>query len=377
MKKIKASQAASSFLERFSRFGKKCIAEFPALHELAIFPDDLWEQMIKKKLFGVTIDNEFGGQGQTIYSLTKASITLVEYGGNMGVAMSWLIHEMVARWIVFSFGTERQKAIYLPQLATGKKTLCFAVSEPKVGAHPKHIKTSAKKISAGFCLNGEKTYLTNGPIADLFIVIAITGQASGKNRFTAFIVPKDTPGLNITDPINFPFLHPSPHGGILLKDCMVKPEQVLGNSGAAYTKMVLPFRTIEDTMMMGPITGGLKFLFRHLICQLKQQDILPDELLITETAQLKCALNALDAICEITAKELDKNIENENLLSLGLFFKAQTTGFLEKVGQIFEKKGIEPDQKITYMINDLSALTRIAENASKIKLAKIGNSLFC
>lgn len=290
--------------------------------------------------------------------------------------MSWLIHEMVAQWLIFSFGTDAQKKEYLPPLAAGKKTACFAVSEPKVGAHPKHIKSSAKKVSDGFCLNGDKTYLTNGPIADFFVVIAITGQAYAKNQFTAFILSKDTPGLNVTAPINFPFLRPSPHGGIHLKDCMVKPEQVLGYPGEAYDKMVLPFRTIEDTMMMGPITGGLKFLFRQLICQLKQQETLSDQLLITETAHLKCTLDALDSICEVTAKELDENIESENLLSFGIFFKTQTTGFLEKIGQIFEKKGIEPDQKITYMINDLSAVTRIAENASKIKLAKIGNSLF-
>ena len=217
MKKNRTPQTDPSFLERFSRFGANCIAEFPALHEMEQFPNNLWEQMIEKSLFGVTIDNEFGGQGQTLHSLTKAGMTLVEYGGNIGVAMSWLIHEMVARWLIFSFGTETQKKMYLPQLATGKKTACFAVLEPKVGAHPKHIKTSAKKVSAGFCLNGEKTYLTNGPIADLFIVIAITGQASGKNRFTAFIVHKEHLGLNGTEPYYFPFLWPPPQCGIHLK----------------------------------------------------------------------------------------------------------------------------------------------------------------
>ena len=106
---------------------------------------------------------------------------------------------------------------------------------------PKHIKTHAEKTPNGFILNGEKTYLTNGPIADLFIVIAITGHQSGKSQFTAFIVPKDTPGLTVTDPIDFPFLRPSPHGGILLNDCCIKSEQVLGNPGEAYDKMVLPF----------------------------------------------------------------------------------------------------------------------------------------
>ncbi len=371
------SSGESSPLEKkFQRFGTECIDAYPKLNQLSSLPDDIWQKMADQRLFGIGIGTEFNGHGGSSRSLVNAGKTLVEHGGNLGIALSWMIHEMVARWFFLSFGTDAQKKTYLPLLAAGEKTACLAVSEPKVGAHPKHIKTSGEKFSKGFRLNGEKTYLTNGPIADLFIVIAVTGQQSGKKQFTAFIVPKDSPGLKVTDPIDFPFLRPCPHGGILLKDCMVKPEQVLGNPGEAYDKMVLPFRTIEDTMMMGPLTGGLKFLFSRLMHQLNQKDIIPDDLLITETAQLKCTLDALAAISAAAAIELDENIGGEMLLSLGLFFRTQTIGFLKKIEQMIEKTGIEPENRLTYMLSDLFAMIRIAENVSKIKLAKLGLSLF-
>ena len=75
------------------------------------------------------------------------------------------------------------------------------------------------------------------------------------------------------------------------------------------------------------------------------------------------------------AKELVENIDSGMLLSLGLFFKTQTIEALKKIERIIEKENIKPDQKITYMTNDLSAIMRIGENVSKIKLTKLGNSL--
>ena len=76
--------------------------------------------MADQRLFGIGISTEFNGHGATPRSLTNAGKVFVEYGGNMGIALSWLIHEILARWFFMSFGTEAQKNNYLPQLAAGK-----------------------------------------------------------------------------------------------------------------------------------------------------------------------------------------------------------------------------------------------------------------
>ena len=114
-------------------------------------------------------------------------------------------------------------------MATGEITVSFAVSEPGAGAHPKLISARAEKHTEGFSLSGEKTYLTNGPIANLFIVIAISDVVDGRKRYSAFLVPKNVPGLSASAPMQIEALRPSPHGGVVLSRCLLPEVALLGN----------------------------------------------------------------------------------------------------------------------------------------------------
>jgi len=366
--------------QRFREFAVRYILPYPDLHQQSQFPERLWDKMREHRLFGIGIDREYNGQAdsQTMpYRLLSiAGNAMAAHGGNLGVCLSWMIHELTARWLIQSFGTEDQKNTWLPEIAAGKITACLAISEPGVGAHPKRLATVAETISDGFKLNGEKTYLTNAPLADLFIVIAVTGTIDEKKRFTAFLVPKNTPGFTLSAPVNFPFLRPSPHGGIVLKDCLVTPGQILGPFGQAYEGLVLPFRTVEDTLMMGPIAGGLAGLFQYLVQRLNHQQIILDESVMTLAARLHCTVESLNSIAAIAADILDTASQNEKLTTLGLFFRNQAGECMHHIGQIIEKTGILPNQTLGLMINDLSAILRIAENVSRIKLQKLGKRLF-
>ena len=368
--------AKSSIEKKFQRVAIGKIARYPGLDGLTDFPRDLWQEMAAQGLFGICVPTAHKGHGKSFQTLVNAGKILTAAGGNMGVAMSWLLHEIVASWVIAAFGTAGQKKQYLPPLAQGRKIACFAVSEPNVGAHPKHLSTTADKTSEGYILNGEKTYLTNGPMADLFVVVAVSGTTSGKKQFTAFIVSKTTPGLAITPPLQFPFLHPCPHGGIRLDNCRVNQEQILGEPGKAYEKIVLPFRTVENTLMAGPMAGGLTFLFTQFIDQLNRASKRPDDTLVEAAAQLQCTLEALYAISNQMAAILETDMESDTLISLGLFFRAQAIELLEKIKALGHKTGMVPDQQTIAMQNDLSAVTRIAENVARIKLKKRGRSLF-
>ncbi len=383
-KQTPASDETEEIVQRFKDFAIRHIAAYPGLHQQTRFPENLWHEMQEYGLFGIGIDPAYRGKADgekkprvSPYRLLSiAGNTMAAHGGNLGVCLSWLIHEMTALWLIQSTGTGEQKKIYLPDLASGKFTACLAISEPGIGAHPKHLATTAEAVSDGFMLNGEKTYLTNAPLADLFIVIAVTGNADGKKQFTAFLVPKSTPGLTLSAQIAFPFLHPSPHGGIVLKNCTVASGQILGKLGCAYEDLVLPFRTVEDTLMMGPIAGGLASLLGHLIAQLNQDRIIPDEPIITTSAQLHCATEALAAISITAAGELYTDSRNEKLTAFGLFFRDQAGECLNRIQMVIEKTGITQDAKLSCMMGDLSAAIRIAENVSRIKLQKLGKRLF-
>ncbi len=383
-KQTPASDETEEIVQRFKDFAIRHIATYPGLHQQTRFPENLWHEMQEHGLFGIGIDlayrrkvnGEKKPQVAPYRLLSIAGNAMAAHGGNLGVCLSWLIHEMTALWLIQSTGTGEQKKMYLPDLASGKSTACLAISEPGIGAHPKHLATTAEAVSDGFMLNGEKTYLTNAPLADLFIVIAVTGNADGKKQFTAFLVPKSTPGLTLSAQIAFPFLHPSPHGGIVLKNCTVASGQILGKLGCAYEDLVLPFRTVEDTLMMGLIAGGLASLLGHLIAQLNQDQIIPDEPIITTSAQLHCATEALAAISITAAGELYTDSRNEKLTAFGLFFRDQAGECLNRIQMVIEKTGITQDAKLSCMMGDLSAAIRIAENVSRIKLQKLGKRLF-
>jgi len=163
------------------------------------FPMDIWQAMGKAGLFQIGIAKTHGGAGGGYLELLKAGEAFVESGCNVGLAVSWLYQQIIAHYIMSVFGTAQQRQ-YLNAAADGKITFSFAVSEPGHGAHPKLLNTSATKDKTGYVLTGEKTYLTNGPIADVFIVVAVTDDTPAHKRFTAFIVPRTTEGVTVMPP---------------------------------------------------------------------------------------------------------------------------------------------------------------------------------
>jgi len=349
-------KSMSLIKSRFSAFAEKRIApRADSLSQSDSIPDDLWTAMGANGLFGLGLPPEAGGQGYDARSISEAGRVLVESGGNLGIAMSWLIHEIISRCIVQRFGAPEQHRDWLPALAAGRITGCFAVSEPGAGAHPKHLKTRAVRENDHYRITGEKTYLTNGPIAGLFIVIAITKEDAGRKGYTAFIIPNDAPGLTVKSiPLNF--LKPSPHGRILLEDCRVPAGQILGPIDGAYEAMVLPFREIEDILMMGPVLGGMAFL-GHQMRNLAAGDEATKSLLF----DAHIATSGLRIIAQDAADLLEKGSDPELRTELVLFFRkhaAELVAQLESIGGA--------DFATNPMAVDLAALQRIRGNVVDI-----------
>ncbi len=363
--------------EEIRRFAEAHIAGHLEFHKMSRFPDGLWEKMAEHRLFGLGIDPPYGGQGRNARALSDAGRTLAQAGGNLGIALSWLIHEMTARWFIQGFGSLRQKTEYLPRLASGEITACFAVSEPGAGAHPKHLTTTANVVDGRYRLNGEKTYLTNAPMADLFVVIAITKRDNTKKQFTAFLVSRDTLGLTLTDPMEIPFLRPSPHGGIILKDCTVGADAVLGPMDTAYETMVRPFRNLEDTLMMGAVAGGMAFQLAQAARLIDEQKIAPKDALISELGGLRCAADALAVMADTAAGMLDRQVKDQaDPTSLILFLRQQAGDFQDRLSQVIQKAKIEPDAPLDYMTRDITTAIGIAGRVSALKLNRIGRAFF-
>src|SRR5690606_16785252 len=112
---------------------------------------------------------------------------------------------------------------------------------------------------------------TNGPIAGVFIVVAITDDTTPQKGFTAFIVPRTTEGVTVTQAMALNFLKPSPHGGLKLENCRNGRKSVLGKEGKAWQDMVVPMGEIEDVVMMGPALGGAAALLSLLVSAIRER----------------------------------------------------------------------------------------------------------
>jgi len=355
-----------------NRFVEKEVV--PGLNGTDEFPFTLWQKMGEAKLLGLGLPVPYGGSGGNWLSVLAAGEAFVRRSHNMGMALSWLIHLIVSRFALLGYGSRRQIEQWLPRLATGEITLSLAISEPGIGAHPKYLQTSASREGDDWVLTGEKSFLTNGPRAALFVVLAVSATEGDKKRLTAFLVPRDTPGLSLTDPIHLDFLKPSPHCGIRLDACRVFSDQVLGERDAAFEQISKPFRELEDVMLMGPIAGGMQAQMASLLILIERQESYTEELK-TAMGELQFQLDALRILAYEAAAMLDSGSRHPEFSSLLLSFQFLARYFQSRVAQLLDQCGIQTDPSWAILTKDLTMTIGLAENVALIKQKKIGEAL--
>jgi acyl-CoA dehydrogenase len=190
--------------------------------------------------------------------IARIKAALVERTGLLGVGGVWGGRQMVSRWFIEGFGTIAQQAAWLG------KTAAVSISEPGVGAHPKQLTTRAAHDGSVWRIAGEKAWTSNGPIADVLIVLAITSETAGRKQYSMFLVPRGTPGLTLNDMPGFHALRPSRHCQVILDGCEVPANALLGPPGRAYDHMALPFRDVEDAVGTFGVLGAFRFLLKRL-----------------------------------------------------------------------------------------------------------------
>lgn len=360
---------------QFFDFARDHMACLPGLGELTAFPHDLWGKMGSQNLLNPALFNNQGVENNFCLAITRAGRSLVHGGGNLGMGLSWMIHHLVAGSLLRSVNTQEAYGPLFHKIPTGRATVSFALSEPKGGAHPKYMVARAEQSRGGYLINGEKTYLTNGPIAHAFVVIAVTGYEKDKKQFSAFLVPKNTRGLAVLPPMEIPFFKPSPHGGICLNNCWVPGSALLGKLGHAHQDMVLPFRKIEDAAMTGPVTGAMAFLL----------DALGREMAIPERGNPKdgdvSQLGVLVAMLE-TADLLSQNLagtEDDPAFypvrgGILLQFKNLVGQYMESLGALVEKTNLILPDPCEILIRDLKFSAQIGKTISRIKQVKLGRA---
>ena len=369
-------ETVKSIEAMFSDFGRDHILALPGLGEQVLFPRLLWEQMGAENLLNPALFKDPALEACSCLAITRAGRALVFGGGNLGMALSWMVHHLVACYLL-SYGGNKEGRKALEQmgnaLAPGDATVCFAVSEPKAGAHPKYMAARAQKTNTGYILNGEKTYLTNAPIAQAFIVIAVTGVEQEKKQFSAFLVPKKTKGLMVMPPMAIPFFNPSPHGSICLKECQVPDNALIGRLGHAHKDMVLAFRKVEDAAMTGPVTGAMAFILEALAREMANGKNPEQE--IEQLGGLAALLETADLLSWSAAMAVDDPFSCSDPVAILLQFKRLVGQYVAELDSLVGRINLILPAPCEILIHDLKSSAQMGKNSARIQQAKLGRAL--
>jgi glutaryl-CoA dehydrogenase len=195
-----------------------------ANREEAVVPK-IFADMGEMGLLGVTIPEKFGGLGASYvaYGLVAREIERVDsgYRSMMSVQSSLVMYP------IYAYGSEAQRMKYLPRLASGRAIGCFGLTEPDAGSDPGGMKTVARKTDGGYVLNGSKTWISNAPIADVFVVWAKSQAHGGKIR--GFVLEKGMQGLSAPKIQGKLSLRASVTGEIVMQDVEVGEDALLPN----------------------------------------------------------------------------------------------------------------------------------------------------
>lgn len=214
-------------------------------------PEEIVQKMRELGLFGLSIPEEYGGLGLgtlgecIVYEeLSKTNACFrTRIGTNNGIGSQGILID----------GTEEQKRKYLPKIASGEWTACFALTEPEAGSDAANIKTKAELKGDHWVLNGRKCFITNGNIADVATVFAVTDpQKRAKGGITAFIVEKTFPGFYVGTIEKKMGLRGSHTAELIFEDCIVPRENVIGGDAM----IGHGFKTAMKVLDKGRLTMG-------------------------------------------------------------------------------------------------------------------------
>ena len=202
------------------------------IDETERFPMENVKKMAELGMMGIPFPKELGGAGGDVLSYIVAVEELSKVCGTTGVIVS--AHTSLCASLIYENGTPAQKEKYLVPLAKGEKIGAFGLTEPGAGTDAAGQQTTAVLDGDNYILNGSKIFITNGGVADTFIVFAMTDKSQGTRGISAFIVEKDFPGFSIGKKEDKLGIRASSTTELIFENCIVPKENLIGKEGKGF-----------------------------------------------------------------------------------------------------------------------------------------------
>ncbi len=234
------------------------------------FARDLWQQCAEFGIQGLPFPPEYAGMGEDVVTTMLAMEALGYACKDRGLLFSIHAHMWSVAMPILSFGSEEQKRRYLTKLCDGSWVGAHAMSEPDTGSDAFGLTTRAERRGDRYILNGAKTFCTNAPVGDLFVVFATVDKNKGMFGVTGFLVEKGTSGLTVGQPIPKMGLTTSPMAEVILEDCEVPAENVLGREGLGAT-IFNHSMGWERSCILATDVGAMERQLETCICYAKER----------------------------------------------------------------------------------------------------------
>jgi alkylation response protein AidB-like acyl-CoA dehydrogenase len=196
------------------------------------FPRELFGKLGELGLMGVVWPTEYGGSGMSTldYAVVMEELSRVD----AGVALSVAAHNSLCSGHIFLAGSEAQKKKYLVPLARGEKVGCWGLTENSAGSDAGGTRTTAVRDGGHWLLNGSKTFITNGRVADVAVVMAVTDKAKGKKGISAFLIESGSRGFRAGKKEDKLGVRSSDTSELVFEDCRIPAENLLGQEGMGF-----------------------------------------------------------------------------------------------------------------------------------------------
>lgn len=201
------------------------------------FPTEIFKKLGELGVMGLPFPEEFGGAGADTTSFAIVVEELSRACGSTGITYS--AHISLGGAPIALFGTEEQKAKYLPAICSGESLGAFGLTEPNAGSDAGGTQTVAVEEGNDFIINGNKCYITNASYAKYLALTAITGTNNNKKEISAIIVPTDAPGFKVIDNYEKMGLHSSNTTELVLEDVRVSQDNLLGKRGEGFRQFLI------------------------------------------------------------------------------------------------------------------------------------------
>ncbi len=312
------------------------------------------------------IDTEKGGHGDSFNELIKQHEQLGKSTQDSGLILSLNAHLWGAVFPLLNYGTQEQQQTYLQKLLSAQLIAGHAITEPQAGSDLTALSMSAEKTAEGFLLNGQKTYITNTPIADMLVVYARLDD-----KLSAFIVHNDDPGADFLNGPEVTGCKTATMGDVVLQNCIIPANRQLGNTGAG-NMMIQQALELERAFIFAGLSGVMDWQLQTVIQYSRQRMVNnahlgKNQAISHKIAEMKLRLDTIRLWLNECSRLKDKG-QRITLTSAQVKLYAAEAFVQSSMDavQIMGSSGLKADNIMTTLVNDALA-SRLFSGSSEIQ----------